>query len=428
IDGEHPQIVSYDLQQGTWIQGTHFPCVDNIIALAAPVAAPGVLLMQRKGAADIYRSEWKNGRFSFPQPWRVATDLPNEGAVSKQQATDGIDNAISVNGSAKKDKHVLLALGQNAGVAWWVQKEANDIILHTWSDGDDNPQSQRYANLAGKADKAKWLGGTQVLLQDLYARSPRLIEIHQKIAREIESAHLDTLKFDHIHVRTNDQDTLCPIRIADGVVQWLDSGLQASDQIMLDDGQSIIDLMYINNEVYALEKGGLVLHLLQKDEGGVLRSVEQYDAPGGQALIKDAHIGLILEHNTSVHLLSYGSHHMLNLQQSLDDRRIRAKGLKESTMHRLFAVDIYPALSKQVVVCDDYRHRLSIFNRNKEGLSGISSWQVYEDNTYPYGHIEEDRVESEPRFIESLRFDSDKRNDMIMICHDRLLIYSTTKN
>lgn len=424
IDGEHPQLVSYDLSDGTWLQGSHYPCVTDVTTIAAPLSQPGVLLLQRKGAAELFRSDWKNGRFSFPQPW-TPTVKKNVVEAAIAAIADKTAGEEKVKKAAGDSQHTLIALGQAADVTWWVQKQGKDLVLYTWDAQHAQPREQRYVGVAGKIEKAQWLGGDKILVQDLYARKPRLIEMHEGTAKEITAAHVTALKFEHIHLLPNQSGQLRPVRMADGVVQWLDDSLQASDQIMLDDGQSISDFLIMENDAYALEQGGKILHKLGVDDGGVLRSIEQYDVPGGRSLVLDPLLGLIIEQNVAISLLAHGASSELQVQESIDDRAIRAKGLKKSTMHRLFAIDIYPAATRQLVVSDDYRHRLSVFNISENGLKGVSSWQIFENTKYPYGESEFEDVESEPRYIESVRFDDDQRNDMLLICHDRLLIYTS---
>ena len=51
------------------------------------------------------------------------------------------------------------------------------------------------------------------------------------------------------------------------------------------------------------------------------------------------------------------------------------------------------------------------------------SWPVFEDKKYPYADGDEAPMVKEPRAVVALDADGDGRQDLAMVCHDRMLIY-----
>jgi hypothetical protein len=89
----------------------------------------------------------------------------------------------------------------------------------------------------------------------------------------------------------------------------------------------------------------------------------------------------------------------------------------------LFAVAADGATGDAFIVTDDQRHRLNLFKRGAEQTEPLASWQVFEDNAYPYGMPQRENEQREPRVIMSVLFDNDQTPDLLLLCHDRLLLY-----
>jgi hypothetical protein len=100
----------------------------------------------------------------------------------------------------------------------------------------------------------------------------------------------------------------------------------------------------------------------------------------------------------------------------------RPSGVKEATIHRILATDVTGDGQDEVVLCDDKRHQLTVLGRSDKGLSPLSSWTIFEDRTYPYGGQDGAQV-PEPRAIVGFDADGDSRQDLALLCQDRLIIY-----
>ena len=65
---------------------------------------------------------------------------------------------------------------------------------------------------------------------------------------------------------------------------------------------------------------------------------------------------------------------------------------------------------------------MTILGRTDDGLKPLVSWQVFEDQTYPYGDEKQSQA-SEPRLVLGFNADGDNKRDLALLCHDRLVIY-----
>jgi hypothetical protein len=120
--------------------------------------------------------------------------------------------------------------------------------------------------------------------------------------------------------------------------------------------------------------------------------------------------------------LSKGSPWELSLRDSVDGRVGRPSGVKEATVHRVLTADVTGDGREEIILCDDQRHQLTVLERQDDAMKPVLSWTVYEDRSYPYGGSEGAQA-SEPRSIVAFDADGDQRQDMAMLCNDRLLIY-----
>ena len=68
-------------------------------------------------------------------------------------------------------------------------------------------------------------------------------------------------------------------------------------------------------------------------------------------------------------------------------------------------------------------------DKGEEHFTSLASWSVFEDSTYPYGSgikrktTGEDDAVSEPRQVLAADLDGDRKPEMVLMAHDRLLIY-----
>ena len=139
-------------------------------------------------------------------------------------------------------------------------------------------------------------------------------------------------------------------------------------------------------------------------------------------LASDPVLGLMLIDQDRVVRLSRGRPSELKLIDSIDGRVGRPSGVKEATIHRFMVADVTGEGDEDVVLCDDLKHQLTVLVPGPKELKPIISWQVFEDQAYPYGGEHESQV-TEPRAVVGFDADGDGRADLALLCQDRLLIY-----
>ncbi|MEX2120018.1 MAG: hypothetical protein WD847_10530 [Pirellulales bacterium] len=403
--GERPALIAADPSQprlrvqalgdSGWLDEQSFPSIGNLRALAAVQAQPGKLLLWAKDASDLYQSSWESGRLTYPEPFPQSADV--------------------------KDRRIL-ALESVGGSTWWTQRVGDAIDLYVWKPGEATPTQTRFAGLGAKVERARWLGGQRLLIQDAYSQGARLVQLADGNVSVTEPSHLARLEFSEF-VLLNHQGQPRPGRLSNGVLEWLGDDLHSVDQVMLSEGQRLASFVPVDDgSAWALEQGGGFLHRLKPDEGGVLREAESTRLASGLSITLDPVLGLVLVDQDRVMRLSAGQPWELKLLDSLDSRVGRPSGVKEATIHRFMTTDADADGLNDVILSDDLRHQLTILGRTDEGLKPLISWPVFEDQSYPYGGVQQTQV-SEPRAVLGLNADGDAYRDLAMLCHDRLLIY-----
>jgi hypothetical protein len=131
---------------------------------------------------------------------------------------------------------------------------------------------------------------------------------------------------------------------------------------------------------------------------------------------------MLVDHDRVVHLAA-GRPHELELAESIDARVVRRSGVKEATVHRFRCLDVDGDRDHEVVLFDDRQHQLSVLVWKDGKLTPEISWPVFEDKKYPYADGDESPMVEEPRAVVALDADGDGRQDLAMVCHDRMLIY-----
>ncbi len=246
-----------------WAEARSFPVVSDVKAMVAPASAPGTLMLWAKDAGNLYVSRWEDGRFSFPKP-------------------------ATFEAEADEEDRQILALDTVGTTTWWIQRVGESLDLYTWSADQDKPQRTRFADVGKKTDKAIWLGGNQLLVQDQYARHPKLLELVEGKVQTRQPSHIERTKLDQYRLYEWNGE-LRAARLSDGVLRWLDDSLNAEDQIMLEGEQSLASFVPIKDgRAWALERGGEHVHLLAPDDSGILRLEKRIELPGGHALKQDA--------------------------------------------------------------------------------------------------------------------------------------------
>ncbi len=397
VDPEQPRLMVYRKIAGGWSDAETFPAVSDIEAIIAPSAPSGTLLIRTKDAADLHVSEWKDGRLTYP---RLRSD------------------AVPTDKPAK-----LVALGQAGDTTWWVKRADKDMYLFTMAAGEDAPTRTDYPAKGGAAEDAVWLGGARLLVMDQYKRDPRLVTIDDAGEPQTTSpAHLKKTPLVEFGLVTVGGEHK-PVRMTDGVLQWLDDELQPTDQVMLPDGLKLSAYVPIGaTSAWALQSGGERVHRLKADDAGVMRVDESLELPGGAALLNDRVIGLVLVGYNQLTSLSPGTARELEAIETLDSRTGRPSGVREATIHRMTTTDVTGDGADEVVLFDDRRHQITLLRATDDKLEPLISWPVFEDKAYPYGGDDDD-LDSEPRTVIGGDLDGDGVADLAMLCHDRLLIY-----
>jgi hypothetical protein len=395
VDSSQPRLRVHPLNESGWQAEQSYPTIGNIRALAAPAAEPGRLLIWTKDAADLHASRWESDRLTYPQ--------------SMPQSADASDRRI-------------LALETVGTTTWWAQRVGADLDLYVWPVDAKEARKTRFAGVGTKTEKVVWLGGSRILAQQAYANAAKLIVLKDGKTAITEPAHLGKVDLAEFGLYSRGKE-LRPGRLVDGVLQWLGDDLQPSDQIMLADGQKLAAYVPLGDgQAWALEQGGAFMHRLTPDKSGIPRISLSIKPPHAAALRSDAVLGLILVDQDRVIRVSKGKPVELKLVDSIDSRIGRPSGVKEATIHRFQVTDVARAGQASVVLFDDRRHQLTVLNRTDDGLKSALSWQVFEDEAYPYGGRSES-LATEPRLVLGFDGDGDGRRDLALLCHDRLVIY-----
>lgn len=394
VDASQPKLRLIELGADGWLPERSYPILAGTKTMASPAGKPGTLLFWAKDAAELQESHWESGRLSYPKPFAA---------------------------SAEKDRKIL-ALETVGSTTWWAQKVGPDLDLYVWPADRPEATKSRFAGIGAKVDSLIWVGGERLLFKEQFATSAKIAKLEEgkvAISEPANFAKVDLAEFRLVSREGN----LTPTRLTDGVLQWLGEDLQPVDQVMLTDGQRLAGYVAGNQgEAWALEAGGAFIHRLKPDAGGVPRVVESIRAPGGSSLVRDQVLGLILIDQDRVIRLSQGAPWELKLLESIDSRVGRPSGVKEATIHRFMTVDATPSPTREVLLCDDVRHQLTVLEWREEGFKSMISWPVFEDQTYPYGGVQGGQV-SEPRAVIGFEGDGDGHQDLALLCHDRLLIY-----
>ena len=403
-DPAQPRLLLYRKVAGGWSAAESYPSIGDIKSIVAPPGQPGTLFMLTKDAADLHVSQWRDGRMSYPRPMH-----------NKDQI--------------KPDSNVL-ALGYTGDTTWAIRKHKNlDLDLLLWPADQSEPIIFSYPKQAGVADKAVWLGDTNLLVLDQYKRDPRHLRIN-KDGKTLSSkpAHLSKAELTSFTM-IRDGDTLRPARYVDGVLQWLDEDLQPTDQVMLPDELKLT--RYIpnpNGSAWAMDATGNRLHLLKPDAAGVMRLSKSHDIPTGQSIVDDPVVGLVLQAGSQLIKLSHGRPLELTTIETIDSRSGRPSGVREATIHRLLTTDIDGDGTADLILTDDKRHQITVHRFTGDKLEPMISWPVFEDSKYPYGGGGGGEQISEPNRVIAANLDGDDAPDLVMLCQNRLLIYLGREN
>jgi hypothetical protein len=140
-------------------------------------------------------------------------------------------------------------------------------------------------------------------------------------------------------------------------------------------------------------------------------------------MIRDPLLGLVLINADRIIRLAEGEPLELQLLETIDST-IGRPGVapSDTAIHRVRCVDITGDGADEVLLIDDQRHRITALERNGDQLQPLLSWPVFEDSAYPYG-MGDQMPQQQPRLIVPANLDGDEHRDLVMLCHDRMLLY-----
>lgn len=396
-DSERPRLLVYGLADAGWESERAYPAVGEILGMAAPSAQAGILLIWAKDAPDLLRCQWEQERLSYPRAWVQAADI---------------------------DNRKILALGSVGTSTWWVQKVQNDLHLYIWDPQSKEPRTEKFAGIGAKTEEVLWIGGARLLVRETHSRNVKLASRQGDRTTVTEPSNLKQWSIGQCRLIAVGDQTPRLARLADGVLQWLGDDLQPTDQIMLPQGQKLIDFVQESpRSGWALQENGRILDGIDIDDNGVA-TVRESLLPlgGGAALVRDPVLGIVLVAQNRLLSMSPGPQRELQLLDVIDTRIARTAGVKEIGIHRVHTIDIDRDGHEEILVFDDARHRVTALGNDGGTLQPRISWPVFEDKKYPYDDESASLVQ-EPRVVVALDVDGDQQQDLAMLCHDRLVVY-----
>ncbi len=397
FDREQPRMLSYTLTDDGWQDAASYPCIDDVVAAITVARQPGTVLLRSAASGEIHRSRWTGERMSFPEVWTFS------------EATE---------------ERTLLALDRVGETCWWVQRVGEDLLLHRWTGAEEEPVITAFTGAGNKVEQALWIGGDRLLVRDKFAAGARILAYGDEGIEERPFPR-QQVSFDSLRLYPGDDGAVRVARLANGVLQWLDDELRVEDQVMLDDRQLADYVVLDSGEGWALQLGGGWIHRMEAEPGDVQRAVESVELPGGERLAADPVLGLLLQGNQATTRLSRGRPWELELVDRADvEDRAGASAGEDAEMSRLFVADFTPHPGEEVLVTDDANHRLDLYRLDDTELVPLLDWQVYDDRRYPYGgNARRSRNDPQPRWVAPADLDGDDHRDLVMLCHDRMLVY-----
>jgi hypothetical protein len=396
IDPDRPQM-RVSVKDGSGFRELgKFPVLRNVKSISAPLGNESVLY-QVTGSSDLYISYWKNGRFTFPKIFRM--DISNE---------------------LKK----ILGMGRQANFVWWAQSVGDDLFLFKWEPGKGKPSKTLYKGIGKGIDKVFWLSGNIIMLRKKYAKFASFYTIKEDKVTVLNADHMKDAT--ELQFRLFDLDGKVLIaRLVDGILQWIDNELQPTDQVMLDNGQRIGDcVLNKDGSMFVLSSNGQSLFRLEKDKSGVMRQKAEFEILAAESIKNDPCLGMTFGAKTFLNVAVDGRPNKFKLVNTINSKIGLPTGEKKGAIHRFVLEDVTGDSSKELLLCDYSRHQLTLVDLSKGKPQALSSWKVFDDGKYPYSDGQGNGYSSrQPYVIKALDFDGDGINELLMPCHDRILIY-----
>lgn len=383
-------------ENGNWRYRDNFPALARTRVLVRDPRQENTLLLWVEGGSELYSTQWQNQRFTFP---KLIHEEP-QGTEARILALEPLDDLV-----------------------WATRRLDQDIELRIWKKDQQEPEVRLFQGLGKQVEKARWAGGNSLIFQESFSRNLKTAHLQEDGTTLIrEPSSLKQTKIEDFKTFVIDSEIQIG-RLSEGVWQWLDEEWQPREQIMLPDGLSLLSYLPISHgKALAIDSSGIILHQLEADESGVFRSQKRRTISPSQSLSSDATLGLFLIRSESIERLTDGAAYDLDLKESMDGRVSRLSGIRENTIHRIQAIDITGDGRDDLLLFDDQKATLSVLHYTEEGMQPLISWQVFEDESYPYGSRRKETRE-EPRLVHAMDFDGDSHQDLILIAQDRLIIY-----
>ena len=361
------------------------------------ISPPGksFLLMQVGDSPSLYISRWEKGRFSYP-------------SVYEKQ-----------NSAAEK----ILGFGRHASTVWWIESSGDSLALFTWEKGKKEASKTEFKGVGKGLDQAYWVGGTTLMTKKKYAKYASFYTLKDNKAEQIQIPHLKDAvesQFRFFELKGKLQVS----RIIDGIVQLYGDDFQPVDQIMLDDGLKIIDAVLLNDEMLVLDQTGKKLHRLKKDSTGVMRTAESIEVLQANGIHFDQNMGLMLSNTKMINAIKKGQPFKFKLQKSVNEKLGLPAGVKNANIDHFYLAHVTGSAKKELINVDYARRQLTLINLSSKKAESLASWKVYDDGKYPYSDgSEAGSSGANPYMIFAMDFDGDGIKELVMGCHDRLLIY-----
>ena len=400
VDNNNSLFKLFVNKDQSWHAANTFPGIRDVESIAAPLAKEGKVLIHVKNSPRLFSSEWTNNRLSYPSPW------PAKGKTPKDQ--------------------IILKLARTEGITWWVTRSGKDLELHTWSKTDEEPKSYLFKGIGDKVEDVNWLGGTKIIYRQKYRQELMFSKLHEEHVVSVELSKFKKANLNEFSFVINSKNESQALRLVGGILTWLNGKLDPIDQINLPNSSKIRAYVQVNDEeAYALDQTGRNIHRLKKDESGIYRSQSEDEVIGSNMIFKDPVFDLVSLSSRALTLLKKGASKKLSLQSSIDKRLLDIQGVKKTHISDYRLMDVTGNKRKDLLVMDYPNRRLSLLELdNKYQAKKTLSWTVFDDKKYPYGGGRKSQDDnSQPQEVISADFDQDGKQDLVMMCHDRIIFY-----
>ena len=401
ISSKSAELNLWQQSDNGWTTPKHFPFPTGVTTLAALPSSEGpALLAWRKAAGELMLSHWNGQRFSYPKA------LPKPDAVPAEAA--------------------FLRMGTVGQQVWaiWQHKEA--LYLVQWVAALEAPQVSAFNNVSSKINDAAWLGGQQLLVQEKFGKGSKLLTLKDGDVSTQDQQGLPVLKtltIEGINLAIQG-DEVVRLKYDQGIVQILNASLEPIDQWQLPNNGSIQSLIFTDaTTAQALAGDGRQIFHLTATESGIPTITETIDVPQANWMALDPVLGALVGQGRRCWQILPGA--SKNLIRIADIMAPAPPDIGEPEAHRVFCFARDNG-EPWVILSDDRFQQLSLLTITATGESkALASWPVFEDEAYPYGGYDYDEADftTEPQEIHLADLDGDGQEELIMVCHDRCLVY-----